>query len=354
MYQRIIRDPGGPEPVRLLTDTMIVNGSLLLVPADTVAFFVCNGHVSEPYPPGRWEIHTGVGPFFVRFRNIMTHGDPGITCQVWFINNRHENCKSGGTGELIFQEQRFHISLKAKASYVVRYVISEPLLFLSKLVGMHRNSFEEEDIQPAIDAMLLPHIKHAVITYISTHSIHSIQTDLAVIGDEICILLRNELRGYGLSIRSAAVTAVNIPDSEFGRLAALEEKYANGTINTTIELDNVNRIYGNVENRTLTEMMTGTLRGPGTAVQRETAGAAGMLASLPVQISIADQMMRRMSGPLGSLMETVSDGGHGTQDLSMETDHPAPDLPVRRRICPNCHRELDNADAFCRYCGHRL
>ena len=264
MYQSIIRDPGGSKTVRLLSGVTIVNGSILLVPADTVAFFVCNGHVSEPYVSGRWEINTGVSPFFVRFRNLMTHGDPGITCQIWYVNICQENCKSGGTGDLIFKEQRFHISMKARASYTIRYVISEPLVFISKLIGMHHNEFDDEDIQPAIDSMLLPYIKQSVISYISTHSIHSFQNDLSIMGNAIQSQLSRELRDYGLLLRAVIITAVNVPDNEFKRLTALEEKYANGTIDTDIEVDNIKRVYGNIENRTLPEIMTGGARGRAT------------------------------------------------------------------------------------------
>lgn len=351
MYQSVIRHPGGTQTISVIASTSVVNGSLLLVPADNVAFFVCNGHVSEPYVPGRWEIRTGVSPFFVRFRNLMTHGDPGITCQVWWVNTCQENCKSGGTGDLIFQEQRFHISMKARASYTIRYVISDPLAFISKLIGMHRNEFDSDDVQPAIDAMLMPYIKQTVIACISSHSVHDFQNDLLSMGRNARTLLAAELQEYGINLTSVAITAINIPDDEFKRLNELEEKYAKGTVETDIEVDNVRRVYGSIENRTLTEVMTGTARGHATPLPRETNGVAGMMATLPVQMSIANQMISQMSGNLSNMM-----GGNATTtNESTSSNRPTPpDLPVRKRHCPNCNRELDASDAFCRYCGNRL
>lgn len=351
MYQSVIRHPGSPQTISVIANIEVVNGSLLLVPADTVALFVCNGHVSEPYMPGRWEIRTGVSPFFVRFRNMMTQGDPGITCQVWWVNTCQENCKSGGTGDLIFQEQRFHISMKARASYTIRYVISDPLAFISKLVGMHRNEFDSDDVQPAIDAMLLPYIKQVVITCISSYPVHEFQNDLHSMGRNARTLLAAELQEYGINLTSVAITAINIPDDEFKRLNELEEKLAKGAVETDIEVDNVRRVYGSIENRTLTEVMTGTARGHATPLPRETNGVAGMMATLPLQMSIANQMISQMSGNLSNMMG----GNEATTNESTSSNRPTPpDLPVRKRHCANCNRELDASDAFCRYCGNRL
>lgn len=355
MYMSVIRDPGGPQTVRLLSSTTIVDGSILLVPANTVAFFVCNGQVSEPYRPGRWEIRTGVGPFFVRLRNLMTQGDPGIVCQVWYVNICQENYKSGGTGDLIFQEQRFHISMKGRAAYTIRYVVSDPLKLITKLIGMHHNAFENEDIQPVIDAMILPHIKQSLINYISNCSIHAFQNELVSIGNEIRGLLREELLNYGLNLISVAITAINIPDEEFRRLNALEEKYASGTVATDVELDNVKRIYGSVENRTLTEMVTGSVRGAEAPVSRETNGIAGMIAALPLQMSIANQMVNQMAGTFSGVLNNGNSRNSSEEQPSADnSSHTPPDLPIRPRVCTSCGRSLDDSDIFCRYCGNRL
>ena len=80
MYQSIIRDPGGNGLIRIQPGvcgqySAIVNGSILIVPPGTIAFVAINGTLSRPYGPGRYEIFTGVDPFFVRLRNILTHGE---------------------------------------------------------------------------------------------------------------------------------------------------------------------------------------------------------------------------------------------------------------------------------------
>ena len=71
-----------------------------------------------------------------------------------------------------------------------------------------------------------------------------------------------------------------------------------------------------------------------------------MMAALPLQMSIANQMASNMTGPINDLMQNMS-----RPDMSRSAP---PDLPARPRRCPVCGRELDNTDVFCRYCGNRL
>ena len=232
MYQKVIRDPGGDAPIRLLSDELIVNESVLLVPADTEAIFVCNG-----------------SPFFVRFRNFMTRGDPGISCKVFFVNKQKENIEQGGTGNIVFQENRYRISMNAKAGYTMRYVISNPRAFISKLVGMHNDSFDAEDIRPAITSMILPAIKESISESLSDHTVHAIQSNLTEMSGSVRARISEELLGYGITLRAIVITGINISEEEIGKLRELEEKEAKGRIDNDIEADNVRRVYGTTDNR---------------------------------------------------------------------------------------------------------
>lgn len=100
MYQSIIRDPGGNGLIRIQPGvcgqySAIVNGSILIVPPGTIAFVAINGTLSRPYGPGRYEIFTGVDPFFVRLRNILTHGrhrNHGVC--VLCVDGENEVCQA--------------------------------------------------------------------------------------------------------------------------------------------------------------------------------------------------------------------------------------------------------------------
>ncbi len=363
-YQSVIRRPGGNLAVEVISNACVVDGSILIVPPDNVAFVCISGNVSEPYGPGRHEINTGVSPFFVRFRNLMTQGDPGITCQIFFVNVIQELCEQGGTGNLIFEEKRFKISLNAKAAYTMRYVITDPRQFISKLVGMHNNSFESEDVQPAIASMILPTIKEAVISSLSTATVHSVQNNLTSIGNDARRRLANELRIYGITLKAIAITAINIPEADMHRLNELEERVARGRLNTDLEVDNVERVYGNVNNRTMAELLTGSVRGPAhpTAGRNGANGMAGAITALPWQMAMAKMAMDQMQG---SMPNPFSGGSNTNNDSSATVTQPQsnssgvtrrvpPPIPVKPKICAGCGRLVDSKDVFCKYCGERL
>lgn len=370
MYQRVLRDPGGEDIVRVLASTEIVDGSILIVPADTVAFFVCNGLVSQVYAPGRYEVSTGVSPFFVRLRNLMTRGDAGITVQVFFVNVKREICMRGGTGDIVFKEKRFNISLKAMAAYTIRCVITEPLKFVQQLVGMYREEFYTEDILPAIESIMKPYVREKIARYLAQHQVHDFQNELVSMGNELRSELHSAFQSYGITLRDVVITAINISDSELARLRMLEEKYAGGIVQTDIEVDNINRVYGNVNTRTLTEAVTGSVRGPATSVGGNDASVvnnmASVMAVLPVQMALANQLASSMNGQMTDIVrqsnilsETRNGANHTTvyeRGFSKEsTQRPTfiPDLPERTTICGTCKVKIGANDKFCKHCGSK-
>ena len=132
MYQTIIRDSGGEGLIRVVSvpcgpGRAVVNGSLLIVPPGTVAYAAVNGMLSPPYGPGRHELFTGVDPFFVRLRHLMTRGDAGVTVSVFFLSTEKHCFLQLGTGELPLRERRFQITLKVFAACGLAVSIDDPL-----------------------------------------------------------------------------------------------------------------------------------------------------------------------------------------------------------------------------------
>jgi len=363
-YQSVIRRPNGNSAVEIISNASVVDGSILIVPPDNIAFVCISGNVSEPYGPGRYEINTGVSPFFVRFRNLMTHGDSGITCQVFYVNTVQEICEQGGTGNMLFEEKRFKISMSAKAAYTMRYVITNPKMFISKLVGMHNYYFESEDIQPAIVSMILPVIKENVILSVSSGTVHNIQNNLTAVGSDAYSRLSNDLLTYGITLKAIAITAINIPDTDIQRLNELEGKVARGRLSTDLEVDNIERVYGNVNNRTMAELLTGSVRGPVSpmAGKNNVGGMAGAMTALPWQIAMAKIAMEQMNGSMPNLFN-CGNGANNNSSTTVtqpnsntggEIHRVPPPIPVKPKICPTCGNSLNSTDMFCKFCGGRL
>lgn len=406
MYQRVIRTQfEGRIPLEVVNCNETVNGSTLIVPADTRAFLVLNGHLSEPYSEGRYDIDTGVHPLFVRWRNLMTQGDPGITFSVFFINTKVETTNSGGTGEIIFNEKRFKLTTKAKAGYAYRFSIEEPKIFIEKLVGFHRTSFNEDNLIPAVNSMIGPTVKETIARYLTSHAISEFQNELKMLSRQIGNELVAPLRAYGIKLSGFSVMGVTIPDAELARLKELEKKYAEGITSTDIEKDNLERVYdNNIEMRTMAEMATGTARGnKDQTIVTNANGAMGnmgaLMASIPMQMAMANAMSEQFRNGFSSMLGGTNLAGantasavvnspttsnaassmvtsqnnvtNATQNQANAAPRPMPGqrnavnvaprpMPgqagttnTRTRICTNCHRTIGQQDVFCKFCGTR-
>lgn len=365
MLCEVIRRPNDDEVVSVVSSQRIVNGSILIVPADNLAFIVKNGEVSEPYHPGRWTINTGVGPFFVRFRHLMTGGDPGITVQVWFVNVNAVNNSIGGTGVILFEESRFKFTMHAKASYNVRFSIPNPKLFLTRMVGLHRNYFCDESLQPSLDALILPLIKKAVGSSLATQRIQTMQNDLPTIGAQARVLLRELFSNYGMDLAEVSITGINVPQEDVEKLNALELKYANGKIETDLERYNLDTVYGGkLDVRTRTEFLTNTARGPAKFPPQGVHPVSSMvtpIVSLPVRGEEIARSLSELMPSVASLYgqtrmapsrnvdnNPVQSGTVGTVPL------PSQEVISNRHRCPSCGRFLEYNSGFCRYCGRSM
>lgn len=365
MYQTVIRDPGGNSLIRIYPDVCgthnaVVNGSVLIVPAGTTAFIVINGQLSRPYGPGRYEIFTGVDPFFVRFRNLMTRGDAGISVSVFFIST--DKCKfmTMGTGEIPFLEHRFNITMKALASCNLTISIGNPLRVLTKMIGSYASAFSEDDIEPCIEQLVLMPIREALSKELSKLNITEFNSNLKRIGNAAYGAIRNGISEYGFNLSRFNLSAINIPEMEMKRLNELEQEYAAGKAKTDLELDHLRRIWnGNIDNRTMSEMMTGMparSSGIGSASINHGSGGGGGMAPMMLQMMMMSQLLPNLREPLANmsghtdLFRNESQGGH---ESTSSADAPPP-MPTRNRRCPSCNGSILRTVRICPICGYRF
>ena len=365
MYQSIIRDPGGDGLIRIQPDvcgpyTAVVNGSILIVPPGTTAFVAINGILSRPYGPGRYELFTGVDPFFVRLRNILTRGDTGTSVSVFFISTEKTKFLRLGTGEFPFREHRFNLTMKALASCSLSFSIVNPLKVLSKLVGSYSAAFSEEDIDPCVEQLVLSPIREALSSEIGKLEVTEFNSALTRIGSAVAATVRSRLSEYGLRMERFSIMAINIPESEIGRLKALEQEYASGKSRTDLELDNLQRVWnGNVNNRTLCEMMTGIAsRGlaPSGGPAGSPAGNPGGMAPMLMQMMMLSQMLPALREPLSEMTRHTDMFGGAPSDAQGSTssaDAPPP-MPGRYKRCPSCNGNVARNSSVCPICGHRF
>lgn len=365
MYQSIIRDPGGNGLIRIQPNmcgqySAVVNGSILIVPPGTTAFVAINGTLSHPYGPGRYEIFTGVDPFFVRLRNILTNGDTGTTVSVFFVSTERAKFIKLGTGEFPFRERRFRLTMKALAACNLSFSVSDPLKILTKLVGSYSSAFSDDDIEPCIEQVVLTPIREAISREISKLEVTEFNSKLSYIGNMAAATIRSHLSEYGIKMEQFALIAINIPDSEIHRLYSLEQEYAGGKNRTDLELDNLRRVWnGNVNNRTLSEMMTG-IPSRGQALSGNTVGSpngnAGGMTSMMMEMLMLSQILPSLREPLAEMTrhtDMFSSASSEAQESTSSAEAPPP-MPDRYRRCPLCNGNVLHSNNVCPICGYRF
>lgn len=363
MYQTIIRDPGGDSLIRIHpdicgTNTTVVNGSILIVPPGTTAFVVINGQLSRPYGLGRYEIFSGVDPFFVRLRHLMTRGDAGVSVAVFFVST--DKCKfmTLGTGEIPFRDQRFNITMKALASCNLTFSIGNPQKVLSKLVGTYASAFSEDDIEPCIEQLTLMPIREAISRELSKLNVVEFNSKLSHIGNSVLGVIRSGFSDVGITLSKFNLVAINVPETEMKRLNELEQEYAAGKTRTDLELDHLTRVWnGNIDNRTMSKMMTGMASrgyGANSATPTSPAGAGNGMAPMMLQMMMMSQLLPTLREPMANMTghTDLFRGNFQNPNESTSTADAPPPMPARYRRCPACNGNVLRNARSCPVCGH--
>ncbi len=365
MYQSVIRDPGGNNLIRIQPDvcgqySAIVNGSILIVPPGTIAYVVINGILSRPYEPGRYEIFTGVDPFFVRFRNMLTHGDAGISVSVFFISVEKIKLIKLGTGEFPFREHRFQLTMKALASCSLSFSISDPLKILNKMVGSYSSAFSEDDIEPYLKQLILTPIREGISREITKLDITEFNSNLSHIGNMTASTIKSGLSEYGIRMERFDLMAIHVPDSEMQRLHVLEQEYACGKTRTDLELDNLQRVWkGNVYERTLGEMMSGISSRAQSTVGTANGNACsnvGGMTPMMMQMMMFSQLFPSLRDPLVEMTRHTDMFSRCSSDAQGSTSsaEASPPIPKRYKHCPSCNGNVLRGNSVCPICGYRF
>jgi membrane protease subunit (stomatin/prohibitin family) len=291
---------------------------------------VLNGVVSEPYGPGRYEIRTGVNPFFVRYRNMMTGGDPGIMVNVFYVAVDLEAHLQMGSGDVVFTEKRFHQTVRAQSAFDIDFRVCDPRLFLSKIVGMHSCLFHMEDVEPKLQSMLCGPIVEEMCRRFANAELGSLNSNLSAISFSLLPSVSASFARYGLELVRMQIRHIHVNETDLGRLQSLEQQEAEGRMKTDLEKYNLSQIYnGDVSTRTRAEVLTGMPRGPYPPASSSQVGSSlgPLAASLFFLRSLPEDSWRPFVESIARGEGSSSGSGNGEAGASENTNRPLP--PIR-------------------------
>ncbi len=266
---------------------------------------------------------TGEDPFFVRLRHIMTHGDAGVTVTVFFISPGKDKFMQVGSGEIPFTESRFQLTMKSLASCTMTLSIQNPKQLLEKMIGAYHAAFTEDDLEPCIRQLVLTPIREEISKKLGTQNMMAWNSQLMEMSRLIFPALQQELQRYGLDLHRFALTGIYVPDQEMERLRELERQYAEGKTRTDLELDHLQRVWrGNLDQRTIAEMLTGISANRGQTAENSGGGVAAMM----MQTMLLSELLPELQRNWRRMMNDNHDG----EDSSEGQPRP-PSMPPRNR-----------------------
>ena len=354
MYQSVIRDPGGDSLIRIRPDVSsryraVVNGSKLLVSPGTVAVAAIigtNDMEFRSFPPGTYDLFTGVGPFFVRLRNIMTGGDTGTSVSVFFVSTEKAKFMKVGTGQFPFEEHRFHITLMALALCSLSISVLDPMTAVMKIAGSYSSSFSGEDIDLCVEQMVMSPVREALSKAMSRLNVAEFNSSLSTIGSQAAQEIRPGLSEYGFSLEQFRISAINVPEAELRRLNSLEEQYASGKTRTDIELDNLQRMWeGNKSDFILSGMLRGNSSGGSDACG---GGSASGVMPMMAQMMMLSQLLPMFRESMTGMTGHADIFGH---QADRQESPSGPSVPEGYRRCPSCGGIFDGNKSICPACG---
>lgn len=366
----VIRDPGGNSLVRIVPELCgrgrgVTDESILIVPPGTKAYIAVNGTLLEnPILPGRYSLY-GTGesnPFFRRLKHFLTNSDPGTSFSVFFVSDEKKELVDLKTGEILIREKKTNLTMKVYGSINLALTIGDPLLLLKKIVGTwnHWGFSTSEDMEPCFRLLVLPHVRETLAAELARLDIIEFNQHLSRLSKQVAPTIAARLEkngGLRLEPEDCMISGFQFPPAEIQRLYALETKRAGGLIDTDLELDQLQRIYGgDLQRRTMAYAVGGVPpRGQAAPGNGNAGNGNGIMAPM-MQMAMMAQLMPMFRGDSMDDDNTHTDlfGGMTKDmydDLSQATAGQG-STPDNQRRCPSCNANVDR-DAFsCPVCGY--
>jgi membrane protease subunit (stomatin/prohibitin family) len=228
------------------------NGTILIVPHGFEAIFYLNGRMDESYPPGRYELSTGVSPFFTKLQTWMTKGLPPIDAGVYFVNTELITPIGFSTGEvLVHLDEKYTVHLAGEVKAYVK--VKNPRLLLATISNWSEvtaDTFEQYASaigRQMVQTVLAQQLQHA--------RIYELTSRIDRVCDQLQRQLTPQFSQWGITI--SKITAGNLlpRENEIQTIQKWEAEYKAIDIEVrrkralfTSDLDNtadeLNRFYG--------------------------------------------------------------------------------------------------------------
>ena len=215
----VIKNTGSPDMLiwRQPEEDFNTNSTLIVMPGEE-AIFVKNGTIEQVFENGTYKLSTENYPFISRLRNAFSGGISTFNCVVYFVKTAHSIEILWGTSSPInVRDKLLGISTKIRARGAYKIQVSNPAVFLTKLVG---NTVEYVQQQELLDKYFANEFQGKIKSNITKvlnetqEELLGIEAKIEEISEMVTPYLAETFSDYGIRLIKFSIAALDINDDE--------------------------------------------------------------------------------------------------------------------------------------------
>lgn len=184
-------------------------GAQLTVRESQVAVFFRDGKALDVFDPGRHVLQTQNIPLISKWVTRFGYGqDSPFRTEVYFLNMKlFSNLKWGTREPILFRDSELQM-LRLRSFGIFSIQISDPSLFLNKVVGT-QGMFIDEEIEDYFKNIIVTRLTDVLGNAVKT--VFDLPKDFNALSLIIKSSIQNDFDGLGLSVHDFYINSISIP-----------------------------------------------------------------------------------------------------------------------------------------------
>ena len=193
------------------------NSTLIVMPGEQ-AIFIKGGTAEQVFDEGTYKLSTQNYPFISRLRTAFTGGISTFNCVVYFVRTAHSEEIKWGTDSPIQVRDKVHgIVTNAKVRGAYKIQISNPVMFLEKLIGNNVPYEMQGELPKYFASEFQGRIKSVVSKFLNSLEQELIGLDAYIdaLSEKITPYISDALSEYGLRCVKFSLAALDIDITKY-------------------------------------------------------------------------------------------------------------------------------------------
>lgn len=196
------------------------NSTLVVMPGEQ-AIFIKGGVIEQIFENGTYKLSTENYPFIGRLRNMLSGGVSAFNCVVYFVKTSHSMELLWGTSSPIqVRDKMLGVATKLRARGSYKIQISNPGIFLTKLVGNGYNYINQQEV---IDDFFASEFQGKIRSNLTRYlnetatELYGIEEHIEEIAEQIEPSISTTFEEYGLRLIKFSIASLDVLDDALRR-----------------------------------------------------------------------------------------------------------------------------------------